>query len=76
MRKVVKIIGLGIGIWGLSLIWPEINLGLTDPVLVGLGLGLCLVMLVYSLLRYLDFRDGPRQSKQQHSTRPVLKLLP
>jgi hypothetical protein len=76
MRKVVKIIGLGIAIWGLGLLWPAINQGLTDSVLISLGLVLCLVMLIHSLIRFFSYPDNHRRSGPQCSAKPVLKLLP
>lgn len=38
--KRLIIIGLGIFIWGLSLLWPEINQLLTPRIMVGTVLGL------------------------------------
>lgn len=38
--KRLKIIGLGIFIWGLSLLWPEINQLLTPRIMVGTVFGL------------------------------------
>jgi hypothetical protein len=72
----MKIIGLGIGIWGLSLLWPEINQGLTNSVLAGIGLLLCLIMLAYGLVRFFDWRETLWRPRKQHSARSVLKLLP
>ena len=45
--KGLKIIGLGIAIWGLSLLWPEINQLLSARVLAGLGVFLSVVILIY-----------------------------
>jgi len=36
--KGLKFVGLGVAIWGLSLIWPEVNMVLTPAVMRGLGL--------------------------------------
>jgi hypothetical protein len=52
--KVLKIIGLGVAIWGLSLFWPDLNLGLTPLVMTRLALGLGLVSLAYLLGQYLS----------------------
>lgn len=49
--KVLKIIGLGVAIWGLSLFWPDLNLGLTPLVMTRLALGLGLA---YLLGQYLN----------------------
>jgi len=65
--KALKIIGLGIAIWGLSLVWPEVNLLLTSPVMIGLGLGLTVLIynLVYQFGRRHHNSNGPN-----HSSRP------
>jgi hypothetical protein len=52
--KVLKIIGLGVAIWSLSLFWPDLNLGLTPLVMTRLALGLGLVSLAYLLGQYLS----------------------
>ena len=56
--KLLKWIGLGISIWAVSLVWPEVNLGLSVPVMVGLvglsGLGLMMVGLLALLEQHLD----------------------
>jgi hypothetical protein len=38
--KGLKLIGLGVAIWGLSLLWPEVNLMLTPPMMIGVVLSL------------------------------------
>jgi hypothetical protein len=52
--KALKIIGLGIGIWGLSLGWPEINLLLTPGIMVGAGVVLGTVLSIYTVFRYTN----------------------
>jgi hypothetical protein len=57
IMKGLKFVGLGVAIWGLSLLWPEVNLMLTPPVMIKgvLGLGAA-VLLVYVLSQLLDQR--------------------
>lgn len=60
LMKGLKIVGLGVTIWGLSLLWPEVNLVLTPPVMIGVVLGLG----VAALLAYvLDQRLGQRHDR-------------
>ena len=71
--KGLKIIGLGIAIWGLSLLWPDINLLLSPRVMAGLGLGLGSVTLIHELLHhYLKRRHHlDKGSRNDHSSRPI-----
>ena len=71
LMKGLKIVGLGIAIWGLSLLWPEINLVLTPPVMIGVVLGLGAAALLACLLGRLDQRhdcDGARQDHPSSDT--------
>jgi hypothetical protein len=54
MMKGLKIVSLGVAIWGLTLFWPDLNLGLTPLVMTRLALGLGLVSLAYLLGQYLS----------------------
>jgi len=45
--KTLKFIGLGLVIWGSSLIWPEINRWLSPSLQFGLLLGLSSLALLY-----------------------------
>ena len=53
--KVLKIMSFGIALWGLTLIWPEINQHLTEPVTLKIIGGLSLVMLAYIIAQHLDW---------------------
>lgn len=66
--KVLKITGLGVVIWGLSLFWPDLNHVLTPLMMTRLALGLGLVSLAYLLGQYL--------SRYQQITAPVEVTLP
>jgi hypothetical protein len=55
--KRLKFVGLGVAIWGLSLLWPEVNPMLTPPMMIGVVLGLgAAALLVYVLSQLLDQR--------------------
>lgn len=67
LMKGLKIIGLGVVIWGLSLLWPEVNPVLTPPVMIGgmLGLGVA-ALLAYVLVKRLDQRPDRDEAGQDH----------
>ena len=78
--KALKIISLGLALWGVTLIWPEINQHLTEPVTLNLISGLSLVMLAYIIAQHLDWGHDHHQhpapkssgnSKPNHVSRPV-----
>lgn len=78
---VLKWIGLGAVIWGLSLLWPEVNLVLTLPVLAGLVLALAATILAYILGYYHSQIDRGQMYrhhdiKQKHSSRPSRPVPP
>jgi hypothetical protein len=65
LMKGLKIVGLGVAIWGLSLLWPEVNLVLTPPVMIGVVLGLgAAALLVYVLDQRLDQRCDREEAGQ------------
>ena len=45
----LKLTGLVMAIWGVSLLWPDVNKVLTVPAMMGLVLGLAVAVLVYVL---------------------------
>jgi hypothetical protein len=46
-KKTLKILVLGIVIWSMSLLWPEVNQVLTVAVEIGLLFGLIALVLLY-----------------------------
>jgi len=57
IMKGLKFVGLGVAIWGFSLLWPEVSLMLTPPIMIGVVLGLgAATLLVYVLSQLLDQR--------------------
>lgn len=83
--KRLKIIGLGIFIWGLSLLWPEINQLLTPRIMVGtvFGLGTIYLACIWWQRRQLEALTeastneaalAPEISTQITDTRPLKPL--
>lgn len=73
--KALRTIGLGIVIWGLSLVWPEINLMLTPPAMIGLLLALGGTALGYLLSQRLDHNPNGDSTGQDHPTHPMPMAL-
>ncbi len=79
--KVLNWVGLGVVIWSLSLLWPEINFILTPPVMVGLALILGALILAYILGYYHSQIDQSQlrrgdENRQKHSSRPSRPVPP
>lgn len=77
---VLKWIGLGVAVWSLSLVWPEVNSNLTPSVIAGLALTLTALGGAYVLSYYQRRIDrGPGQqpeNRQKHSSRPSRPVPP
>lgn len=69
--KVLRLAGLGIVIWGLSLLWPEVNQVLTPSLAIGMTLGLGLAALAYVFLQRLDHRHKGDGAGQDHLSHPI-----
>jgi len=70
--KGIKVFSLGIAIWGLSLLWPEINLLLSPEVMIGLGFGLGIAMLIWEFAYHLKGWHRPSDgTRDNHCSRPV-----
>jgi hypothetical protein len=69
--KAIKLVGLGVVVWGLSLIWPEVNQLLNLPVMLGGVLGLSAVAAAYLLLQRVEFGRYDDRNGQDHRSRPV-----
>jgi hypothetical protein len=54
MMRGLKIVSLGIAIWGLTLFWPDLNRGLIPWAMTKVALGLGLVSLTYLSGRYFS----------------------
>jgi hypothetical protein len=72
--KGLKLVGLGVAIWGLGLLWPEVNRVLTPSVMIRSVLGLGVVALVaYVLDQHLDQRHDQKHDGvgQNHPPQPI-----
>lgn len=69
--KALKLVGLGVVIWGLGLLWPEVNHLLRTPVMIGMTLGLGMVALSYVLIQRLNYRHPDNGSGQDHPSHPM-----
>lgn len=47
--KTLRIIAIGIGIWSIGLLWPQLNEWLTVEIQTGLVLGLSGIILLYEI---------------------------
>lgn len=78
---ILKWLSLGIAIWSVTLIWPEINLVLTLPVITGLTVALTAIILAYILGYYHSQVDQSKtpcrdEGKPNHSSRPSRPVPP
>jgi hypothetical protein len=68
--KWLKMIGLGIVVWSLSLVWPEINNVVTWEVMLFLALALAGLVLAYALQQYLKHHHRGNGHGQNHHHLP------
>lgn len=71
--KTLKLIGLGIAIWSLTLVWPDISQTQLIVGAVGLALGWGLIELIDSFGEVGRHRPGNKHNGcgPDHSSRPV-----
>jgi hypothetical protein len=69
--KALKIVGLGIVTWGLSLLWPQINQLLAPPIVVGVILGLSVGACAYVMIQRLDHDHNDSGTSHDHTSRPM-----
>jgi hypothetical protein len=81
--KGLVIIGLGLAIWALSLLWPDINRMLNETMMLESVIGLGLVMLAYEVIQhFVQHHNNPQTKNQHHSTNhqhnshPVARVSP
>ena len=73
--KLLRFAGLGIVIWGLSLVWPQVNQILTPTVMMGTILGLGAATLAYLLIQRVNHHDHRgRPAGQDESSRPIIPM--
>lgn len=71
MVRMLKIIGLGLLIWSLGLLWPEIDLALILAVLVAGVVLVGSVALAMSWWQHLDGSNHPHIGRPRQPSRPV-----
>jgi hypothetical protein len=69
--KALKLVGLGILIWGLGLLWPEVNQVLTPWVTIGITLGLGALALAYISIQRPGHQHKGGDAGQDHRSRPI-----
>jgi hypothetical protein len=69
--KLLKIVSLGFIIWGMSLLWLEINTVLSNSLMGGLVIGLALIIPTYWLGYYFGHSLTRRRLKQTRPVRPT-----
>ena len=69
--KSLWIVGLGIAIWNLSLLWPGINRIPMWPVMIGVILGIGGLVLALIIDKVSQERHSTNRSGQNHPSRPV-----
>jgi hypothetical protein len=69
--KLLRMAGIGITIWGLTLVWVEVNLALRLSVIGGLILAWAAVWLIDILAHRLMLIRSQVPSKHDRPTRPV-----
>jgi hypothetical protein len=72
IMRLLRFAGVGIVIWGLSWIWPQLNQMLAPSVMIGMILGLAATTLAYLLIQRLDYRVHDNGTvEQDHPSHPT-----
>jgi hypothetical protein len=75
--KTVKIIAIGLGIWSISLLWPQVNEWLTLEIQLGLALGLSSILLLYEIWKkHHRAHSGRNHPTTNHTNTGDLASLP
>ncbi len=75
--KVLKAVSLGIVIWSISLMWPEINRGFTEELMTRLVLTLATITSIYVLMQHLEwYHHLHRGSGQNHHSQSLPMIVP
>jgi hypothetical protein len=70
--RLLRFAGVGIAIWGLSWLWPELNQVLAPSVMTGMILGLAATTLAYLLIQRLDYHGHENGTvEQDHPSHPT-----
>lgn len=71
LRKGLTIVGLGLLIWSLGLIWPELNLMIVLASVVTVALTAGIGGLVFHWWHIHRVQDQANQTRPRHPSRPV-----
>ncbi|MCL4300087.1 MAG: hypothetical protein KJ077_30415 [Anaerolineae bacterium] len=71
MMRTLKIIGLGLLIWSLGLLWPEIDLALVLAVLVAAAVAAGSVALALLWRQHLDGSNHTHTGRPRQPSRPI-----
>ena len=69
--RALKLAVVSLLIWGLTLLWPEINQVLRVPAMIGLSLALGAISLAYALVQRVHRPHQDPRSGQDHPSHPV-----
>jgi hypothetical protein len=75
MKKWLKIVGWGVAIWSLSLIWPDLNRLLTNAIMIKLILILGGPMIIYKLTQYLSRESHNDSAGQNRPLSPIAMVM-
>jgi hypothetical protein len=82
MKRLLQVVGLGVIIWGVSLVWPLVNLVLTSRVADAIVVGLVVAVSAYFLGRSFtqpstkrEEGSGAGQTPEARPTRPSAPII-
>jgi hypothetical protein len=73
--KVLRLVLLGLAIWAISLLWPELNQVFTSPAMIGLLLSLSLIAVAYILIQHLYHYHDESGTAEDHPSTPIPAVL-
>jgi hypothetical protein len=74
--RILRLVALSIAIWGLSLLWPEVNQILTPRVAIGMTIGLGTLVLAYIWTQRTDYHHNHNDAGQDHPSHPIPAVVP
>jgi hypothetical protein len=69
--RLLRFAGLGVALWGLSWLWPQLNQVLAPSVMTGMILVLAAATLAYLLIQRLDYHGQDQSTLEDHHTHPT-----
>ena len=74
--KFARVIIFGIALWGLTLVWPDINQGLAEPITMKMIIGLSVVLLAYIIAQHLDWYHAHYASGTNDQVSRPITIIP